>query len=217
VRACHPRAGGGLGGERELFLARTSIFGNRARAGVDVFEKEAFIMSVNLPNSSQTTIGGEVRIVPSTGRATPQGPSFSAFVQQARPALQVAESVAQVLPGGPLMAAAIHGATASTPAHPATLGGVGIATRSMTASTPTASSTTSTATGTSPASSLLSTGTSSTDSGNIEDTLAESQNQNMYYLQLQERVAAQNEQFSTLSNVLKSKDDTIKNAIGNLH
>ena len=36
------------------------------------------------------------------------------------------------------------------------------------------------------------------------------------YLQLQEQISAENRQFSTLSNVLKARHDTVKNAIGNI-
>jgi hypothetical protein len=39
---------------------------------------------------------------------------------------------------------------------------------------------------------------------------------NLYYLQIQEEVDAQNRQFSTYSNVLKAEHDTVKTAIGNI-
>jgi len=50
----------------------------------------------------------------------------------------------------------------------------------------------------------------------VEDALARSQEMNMYLIELQERVAAQNRAFTTYSNVLKAKHDTVKNAINNI-
>ena len=47
-------------------------------------------------------------------------------------------------------------------------------------------------------------------------SLQQSQDMNMYYLQIQEQVNAQNRTFSTLSNVLKAEHDTVKTAIGNI-
>ena len=38
----------------------------------------------------------------------------------------------------------------------------------------------------------------------------------IYYLQVQESVNAQNRSFTTLSNVLKAQHDTVKTAIGNI-
>jgi hypothetical protein len=53
--------------------------------------------------------------------------------------------------------------------------------------------------------------------GGLQASLVQSQQMNLYYLQLQQEVDAQNRSFSTLSNVLKSENDTEKNAIGNMH
>ncbi|MBC7794581.1 MAG: hypothetical protein H7Z43_12830 [Clostridia bacterium] len=39
---------------------------------------------------------------------------------------------------------------------------------------------------------------------------------NLQYLQLQENMQADNRQFTTISNVMKTKQDTAKNAINNL-
>jgi hypothetical protein len=39
---------------------------------------------------------------------------------------------------------------------------------------------------------------------------------NLYFLQIQQEVNQQSQTFTTLSNVMKSEADTIKNAIGNL-
>jgi hypothetical protein len=53
--------------------------------------------------------------------------------------------------------------------------------------------------------------------GGMQASLMQSQQMNLYYLQLQQEVDAQNRSFSTLSNVLKSQNDSEKNAIGNMH
>ena len=55
-----------------------------------------------------------------------------------------------------------------------------------------------------------------TDGAGIEQSLAQSQEMNLYYLQIQEQVNAENRSFSTLSNVLKAEHDTVKTAIGNI-
>jgi hypothetical protein len=53
--------------------------------------------------------------------------------------------------------------------------------------------------------------------GTIEGTLAQQQEMNLYYLQIQEEVNAQNRTFSALSNVLEVEHNTAKTAIGNIH
>jgi len=58
-------------------------------------------------------------------------------------------------------------------------------------------------------------GASGADAG-VEGSLAQAQEMNMYYLEIQERVNAENRSFSTLSNVLKAEHDTVKTAIGNI-
>jgi hypothetical protein len=63
------------------------------------------------------------------------------------------------------------------------------------------------------------TGTSggpATEGTSVENALAQSQEFNLYYLQLQEQLAAENRAYSAMSNVLKARHDTVKNAIGNI-
>ena len=50
----------------------------------------------------------------------------------------------------------------------------------------------------------------------IEGTLSQNADMNLYYLELQERISAESRSYSALSNVLKARHDTVKNAIGNL-
>ena len=53
--------------------------------------------------------------------------------------------------------------------------------------------------------------------GGMQASLIQSQQMNMYYLQIQEEVNAQNRTFSALSNVIEVEHSTAKTAIGNIH
>jgi hypothetical protein len=53
--------------------------------------------------------------------------------------------------------------------------------------------------------------------GGLESSMAQSQALNLYYLQVQEEVNAQNRTFTALSNVLEVEHNTAKSAIGNIH
>jgi hypothetical protein len=61
------------------------------------------------------------------------------------------------------------------------------------------------------------TGSPSVGDGGVESSLAQAQDMNLYYLEVQQAVDAQNRQFTTLSNVLKAEHDTAKSAIDNIH
>jgi hypothetical protein len=134
--------------------------------------------------------------------------------------LKGAESVASVLPGGPILAAAIRAPQALAPG-----GGVG-ASPSLggAAMVPRTGSGLASASTVTPAGGALATSPSAgpgqaagaEGAGGVESVLADSQAFNLYYLQLQEQISAENRQFSTLSNVLKARHDTVKNAIGNI-
>ncbi len=166
-------------------------------------------------SSSAPVLGGDVgRVATVKGRATPKGPGFGAVLASARPILKGAEAVATVLPGGPLVSAAIKAPTAmSGPAYGGGVGGIKTGGVAITprlpigggapaggAPDPTAAGATG-ATGEQP---------------NMEGVLADSQAFNLYYLQLQEQISAENRSYTTMSNVLKARHDTVKNAIGNI-
>ena len=53
--------------------------------------------------------------------------------------------------------------------------------------------------------------------GGMQASLMQSQQMNLYYLQLQQQVNQQSQQFEAVSNVMKSESDTVKNAISNMH
>jgi hypothetical protein len=102
-----------------------------------------------------------------------------------------AEQAVRSLPGGPILAAALR----AVPGASGSVVGSG-------------------ATGLRPEGS---TGTAqSAGTGGIEGALAENSDRTLDYLELQERIAAESQTYSALSNVLKARHDTIKNAIGNI-
>jgi len=98
-----------------------------------------------------------------------------------------AEAAVRHLPGGPVLAAAVR------PSQP---GVAGVADPS----TPEGSA-----------------GTARPGAGlPIEGVLARNADQNLYFLELQERISAENRSYTALSNVLKARHETVKNAIGNI-
>lgn len=50
----------------------------------------------------------------------------------------------------------------------------------------------------------------------IEQVMTQDADQNLYYLKLQEQMSAESRSYSAISNVLKARHDTMKNAIGNI-
>ncbi len=97
-----------------------------------------------------------------------------------------AEAAVRRLPGGPVLAAAFRSPGGATASNPG-------------------------------ASAEGSSGTAGPAGGStIEDALAQNADKNLYYLQLQERISAENRSFTALSNVLKARHDTVKSAINNI-
>jgi hypothetical protein len=66
------------------------------------------------------------------------------------------------------------------------------------------------------AASATASGTSGTTSSSVQSSLDQSQDQNLQYLQLQTQVNDQSETFTTLSNVMKTENDTLKNTAANM-
>jgi hypothetical protein len=109
-----------------------------------------------------------------------------------------AEAAVRRLPGGPILAAAFRPGPSAGPGA----AGVGAGSNSAEGSAGTASGGLGGAEGSS--------------SGGMDDMLAKNADMNLYYLQLQERISAESRAYTTLSNVLKTRHDTVKNAIGNI-
>jgi hypothetical protein len=102
-----------------------------------------------------------------------------------------AEAAVRSLPGGPILAAAFRPTSGSVP------GGF-------------------TAEGaTTPEGAPLSGPTGTPGSSDVEGMLGENSDKNLYYIVLQERISAENRQYTAYSNVLRARHETMKNAIGN--
>ena len=150
------------------------------------------------PSSSVVRSG--VTSVPTIARPTPapQRVSFNAVLSASGKGLvSTANLAAGFLPGGPMVATAIRSSsgsiTGAVSSNPSAGGPGGNFTAEGGASAAAA-----------PA------------QGSVESSLQQSQEMNLYYLQIQEAVNAQNRSFTTLSNVLKAEHETVKTAIGNI-
>jgi hypothetical protein len=171
----------------------------------------------------------DVTIATSTQRVTPT-PARGAFKQVlAQTVVRGAETAMKMLPGSPLMAVAIRGGGGpSSLGVPMTgvgsplraggsaegpggmrAGGLGAVAQAQGVGGAALAGATGTATGVP--------GTQGgAEGGGLESSLQQSQEMNLYYLQIQEAVNAQNRSFTALSNVLKAEHDTVKTAIGNI-
>ena len=155
------------------------------------------------PVTSSSTRTSAVVATPTASRVTPSdGPTFGEVMRgSAASILRGATAAVRVLPTGPVVAASVR------PGAPiVTVGGLG----------PSAGPD---MRGPGAAEGAMGTGSVGSASGGepgVEDALTRSQDMNMYLIELQERVAAQNRAFTTYSNVLKAQHDTVKNAINNI-
>lgn len=139
------------------------------------------------PGTGVVTTDTAPRVTP-----TPARPFKQVMQAGARAMIEGADAAVRRLPGGPILAAAVRPSGAS----PLGVGYPGSIQRAEgpagTAAEPAAGG------------------------GGIEGTLAQNADMNLYYLELQERISAESRSYSALSNVLKARHDTVKNAIGNL-
>ena len=157
--------------------------------------------------------GGSRADVIATDTATrvtpPSGVPFREMVQRGAGAiLRGAEAAISSLPGAPIVAAAVRPQAGSTGISLGANGATGLG-------APRLAPTAGTAEG--PAFGSATAGRGPGGEGpSVEGSLAQSQEFNLYYLQLQEQLSAENRAFSAMSNVLKTRHDTVKNAIGNI-
>jgi hypothetical protein len=173
----------------------------------------------------------DVTVATTAPRVTPT-PDRGAFKQVlAQSLVRGAETAMKMLPGSPLMAVAVRGGNGPGGALGVPMTGIGSSpVRSggispegpggisrvnnpvaQTAAHAALSSATGASTGT-PGTS----GVPGAEGGSLESSLQQSQDMNLYYLQIQEAVNSQNRSFTALSNVLKAEHDTVKTAIGNI-
>lgn len=155
-----------------------------------------------------------VALVTTAPRVTPTPPRAAKFGEVlANTAVRTAEGAMKALPGSPMMALALRGGAASVPlgtsASALTTPGGGKAPEGpgVGAASPAGGLGSGVGTG-------LGSGLDS--GGNIETALQQSQEMNLQMLAIQQRVQQDNQQFTTLSNVMKAQHDTVKTAIGNI-
>jgi len=167
----------------------------------------------------------DVAVATTAPRVTPASTAVPFKQVLAQSLVRSAETAMRVLPGAPLMAVAVRGGSGpgalgvpltgagspvrsggASPEGPLALGANGARVTgnalaqgpSIVGGTPTGP------------------GTPGAEAGGLESSLQQSQEMNLYYLQIQEAVNAQNRSFTALSNVLKAEHDTVKTAIGNI-
>jgi hypothetical protein len=156
----------------------------------------------------------DVIATPTAPRVTPSsGVPFRDMVARGAGAiLRGAEAAISSLPGAPIVAAAVRPAGGTPSISPSAGGAVGTGGPSgfgVPRSPIAGGSAENPAIG-------GAAGGPGTENVSVEGTLAQSQEFNLYYLQLQEQLSAENRAFSAMSNVLKTRHDTVKNAIGNI-
>ncbi len=149
----------------------------------------------------------------SGARITPKAPSVpfgAVLAQSARTVVQGAEGAMQLVPGGSMVAMALRSVAGTAHA-----GGVTLGPPTPLGGVSSIGETVGSAEGPGALSSLPSTGAFS-GGGTLGASMDRSSAMNMYFLQVQEQVNAQNRTFTTLSNVMKAEHDTVKTAIGNV-
>jgi len=159
----------------------------------------------------------DVVAIESASRVTPPSivPFRDVVARGASVLLRGAQAAISSLPGAPIVAAAVRpGGTAGAPGVGAPGGSNGSLTPRLPGSGAPSGSAESPVS--SASASAGASGVAGGEAGSVESALAQSQEFNLYYLQLQEQLAAENRSYSAMSNVLKARHDTVKNAIGNI-
>jgi hypothetical protein len=170
-------------------------------------------------------------------RVTPSGAvAFRDMVTRGAGAiLRGAEAAISSLPGAPIVAAAVRPSTGMTgatlsPSGASVVGANGVSAFGAVGTSSLGGTGTTGALGTGMLRAPLSVGpaegpaignapagpTGGAENSSVEGALAQRQEFNLYYLQLQEQLSSENRAFSAMSNVLKTRHDTVKNAIGNI-
>jgi hypothetical protein len=135
----------------------------------------------------------------------PPGQPFKAMMSAGAGAiLSGAEQAVTRLPGGPILAAALRPGPADVGPPVPVSGATGQSLAPEGAA------------GTAGGGGVGGGAAGSGESGNLEAALSQSANQNLYFIEVQERISAESRNYSAISNVLKARHDTVKNAIGNI-
>jgi hypothetical protein len=152
-----------------------------------------------------------VSAAPSAARVTaPPGQPFKSVMNAgANAILNGAEQAVTRLPGGPILAAAFRPTASDAGSGTSAVGGTvaGGAAAGVGSLAPEGGAGTAGIGG----------GTGAgAENGGVEAALNQSANQNLFFIELQERISAESRSYSAQSNVLKARHDTVKNAIGNI-
>ena len=157
--------------------------------------------------TTRVAIGGPSTGVYATATAPRVTPEPARPFQQMMSASSVAiitgaEAAVTHLPGGSILAAAMRrgGSGGTLPTSPLNRaeGPTGTATSGISGS------------------GVAGTTGSSGGDPSIQAVMSQDADQNLYYLKLQEQMSAESRSYSAISNVLKARHDTMKNAIGNI-
>jgi hypothetical protein len=144
---------------------------------------------------------------------TPARVSFSQVLSAGVSGIvQGAELAVSNLPGSPIVAAAVRGGMTTMSAPLSAAGGLPVNTS---AEGPSAAGAAGPGVGLGGLGAAA--GSAADPGGGIDSSLQQSAQMNMYYLEIQQQVDAQNRSYTALSNVLKAEHDTAKSAIGNIH
>ncbi len=161
-------------------------------------------------SSSSISARPDVAVAQTAPRVTPTPPrtAFKEVIGQT--VVGSAEAAMKMLPGSPLMAVAIRGATGQSGSALGVPMTSHAALQSRSAEGPTVAASSSGIGG-----AVGGVATAGGDGG-VEQSLAQGQDRNVYYLELQQRINAENQSFTAVSNVMKAEHDTVKTAIGNI-
>jgi hypothetical protein len=151
--------------------------------------------------------------------ATPVRVQFADVLSGGAQALvRGAQAAVSAIPGAPLAAVAVRGGGLGTPVTSSHLYGIGAAPSvASTLTVPEGPGGTGVATLGGMSVGLAGASAGASSDGGLENTMAQSEQMNLYYLQVQEEVNAQNRTYTALSNVLEVEHSTAKSAIGNIH
>ena len=186
--------------------------GEMARAFVRphfAFERQP--METTIP-----TLRSDVVAVPTSPRPTaipPRVQFADVLAGGARALVTGAQAAVRALPGAPLVAVALRGGPSASTTASATVA-IGGASPPL---PPTGSAPEGPGGSSSPAIVSSPSSATGTPDGGIESSMAQAEQMNLYYLQVQEEVNSQNRTFTALSNVLEVEHSTAKAAIGNIH
>lgn len=154
----------------------------------------------------------------STPRVTPTQPKVPFAEVMGQTAVVGAEAAMRVLPGGPVMAAALRSGGSQVMSQPLAASPIGGAPlgSGVHGSVSTQPVNTAPAAAEGPGAVAPSGQVGTGSAMNVDGALAQSQEMNLYYLRIQEQVNAENRSFTTMSNVMKAEHETVKTAIGNI-